>query len=67
MCTSLPHVQPDSTKLRGENKAGQCTTLTPQLVVVRAALGLTTTVTHLTSVLLIVHPETELLALGNHK
>lgn len=38
-------------------------TLTPQLVVVGAALRLAATVTHLASVLLIVHTETELLAL----
>lgn len=42
--------------------------LTPQLVIVRAALGLSTAVAHLTAVLFIVHPETKLLPLSNkHK
>lgn len=50
-------------RAKRENKAGQCMTLTPQLVVVRAALRLAATVAHLTSVLLIVHPETKLFAL----
>lgn len=42
--------------------------LTPQLVIVRAALGLSAAVAHLTAVLFIVHAETKLLPLPNkHK
>lgn len=37
--------------------------LTPELIVVGAALSLSTAVAHLTAVLLIVYPKTELLSL----
>lgn len=40
--------------------------LTPELVVVGAALCLSTAVAHLTAVLFIVHPKTELLPLKTH-
>lgn len=40
--------------------------LTPELVVVGAALCLSTAVAHLTAVLFIVHPKTELLPLETH-
>lgn len=47
-------------KYRGKNKR-----LTPELIVVGATLCLSTAVAHLTAVLLIVYPKTEVFALEN--